>query len=127
MPEHVHLVVLPERAGAVTAFLNGLKRPFAQSLLNRWRDLDAPVLQQLLLSDGTHRYWQTGGGFDRQLYGNELFEKIEYCHKNPITRGLSKTSVEWAWSSARQYESMDDPIGPRVAFDLLPPTDRPLT
>jgi REP element-mobilizing transposase RayT len=127
MPEHVHLVLLPEEEGAMTSFLMGFKRPFAQSVLGRWRELHAPVLNRLLLPDGKHRYWQTGGGFDRLLHGNELFEKIAYCHKNPITRGLAKTSIEWAWSSARQYEKLDDPIGPRVVFDVLPPTDRPLT
>jgi putative transposase len=127
MPEHVHLVLFPEHAGAVTSFLMGMKRPFAQSVLNRWRELDASVLKRLQRPDGTHRYWQTGGGFDRLLHGNELFEKIAYCHKNPITRGLARTSTDWAWSSARQYKGIDDPIGPRVAFDILPRADRRLT
>lgn len=127
MPDHAHLVLFPANDGAITSFLMGFKRPFAQSVLKRWRELDAPILRRLKLPDGTHRYWQTGGGFDRLLHGNELFEKIAYCHKNPITRGLTKTSVEWAWSSARQYEDLDDPIGPRVAFDELPPHSGPQT
>ncbi len=127
MPEHVHLIVLPERNEAVTSFLMGLKRPFAQLVLKRWRELRAPVLSKLLRNDGTHRYWQTGGGFDRLLHGNELFEKIRYCHQNPIRRGLSVTSIDWRWSSAPQYEGLVDSIGPRVAFHVMPPADRVLT
>ena len=31
-------------------------------------------------------------------------EKLNYCHKNPITRGIVKRPEEWAWSSYRYYE-----------------------
>jgi len=41
-------------------------------------------------------------------------------HKNPIERGLAKTTVEWKWSSARTYFNPDDLAGPPIAFDLVP-------
>src|SRR5262245_42091535 len=36
-----------------------------------------------------------------------LIEKIDYCHKNPITRGLVDAPDQWKWSSFRFYE-LDD-------------------
>jgi putative transposase len=126
MPDHVHLIVLPKHGDAVTSFLISLKRPFAQSVLTRWRKIDARVLTRIARPDSSHRYWQTGGGYDRLLFGNELFEKIRYCHANPIRRGLCQTSTDWAWSSARQYAGIEDAIGPKINFSLLPASDKSL-
>ena len=36
-----------------------------------------------------------------------LLEKIDYCHKNPLRRGLVHTVEDWRWSSYRYYE-LDD-------------------
>jgi putative transposase len=35
-------------------------------------------------------------------------EKIEYCHKNPVTRGLVLTPGDWKWSSYNWYEGQSD-------------------
>jgi len=67
-----------------------------------------------------------GGGYDQNVVGAELLEKVRYCHSNPITRGLAARSIDYRWSSARAYESLDA-LGPPIRFDLLPKSDRPLT
>ena len=36
-----------------------------------------------------------------------LLEKIDYCHKNPVTRELVGHPQDWPWSSFRFYE-LDD-------------------
>ena len=33
--------------------------------------------------------------------------KLDYCNKNPLTRGLVDKPDDWAWSSYRYYE-LDD-------------------
>jgi putative transposase len=125
MPEHVHLVLLPSAPGQITAVLTSLKSMVAAQVLARWRSLDALILRKLRDSTGDH-FWQPGGGYDRNVVGDELLEKIAYCHRNPITRGLVKRSVDWPWSSARAYERLDC-AGPPIDFTSLPPTTRPLT
>jgi hypothetical protein len=51
--------------------------------------------------------WTTRG-YDFNITREEtLFEKIDYCHKNPVTRSLVATADQWQWSSFRFYE-MDD-------------------
>ena len=37
----------------------------------------------------------------------KLREKLDYCHRNPITRGLVDRPEQWCWSSYRYYE-LDD-------------------
>jgi putative transposase len=50
------------------------------------------------------RFWQRGGGFDRNLFSSgELWEKIRYVHENPVKRGLCAKRSDWPWSSAADY------------------------
>ena len=110
MPEHVHLVILPEvDVLPVDLLLKRLEGPFAKRVVARWRELDAGVLPSLTDARGGVHFWQAGGGYDRNIRDSaELIEKINYCHDNPRRRGLVATSVEWRWSSARWYSGEGD-------------------
>ncbi len=44
---------------------------------------------------------------DRQ---KTLLEKIDYCHKNPVTRGLVESPADWPWRSYRYYELDDSSV-----------------
>jgi putative transposase len=105
MPEHVHLLIwprLPEFPVSVVCWR--LKREFARRVVARWRDLSAPVLGVIQASDGRPRFWQRGGGYDRNIVdGPELAEKIRYINENPVRRGLVERATAWRWSSARWY------------------------
>ena len=58
--------------------------------------------------DGTSKpIWNTRG-YDFNIHrGDTLLEKLDYCHKNPITRGLVERAEDWPWSSYRYYD-LDD-------------------
>jgi putative transposase len=112
MPEHVHLLLLPNLPSCpVPTLLNRLKRPFARRVISRWRELQAPILAKLTDSTGAVRFWQKGGGYDRNIWSNDEFEeKQTYIHLNPVTRGLVSRPEDWAWSSARWWTG--DRAGP---------------
>ncbi len=124
MPEHIHLLLwplLPEHP--VSALLSQLKRGFARQVVERWREIRASVLPRLTMPDGSIRFWQRGGGYDRNIFSSEeTSEKLNYIHQNPVTRGLVTRPQDWVWSSARWYAG--DRAGP-VQIDSLPPK-RPL-
>jgi putative transposase len=105
MPNHVHLLLrpkLPEHP--VAAILNQIKQPVAKSILAEWRRLDAPVISKLTTERGEVRFWQRGGGFDRNIFSKEEFlEKLKYIHHNPVKAGLVTRPEEWKWSSAASY------------------------
>jgi putative transposase len=126
MPEHVHLVLLPEPAESLSPFLATLKRSFSTEVLARWRHLNALVLSVLVDQQGDPHFWQLGGGYDRNVVGSELLEKIRYCHSNPVTRGLATSSIDWRWSSARAFEGLDY-VGPSIAFDDIPRSETGFT
>jgi putative transposase len=119
MPEHAHLCVLPTTPGEVREFLKHLKGAVARHVLAAWRETNDPRLQSCLQSDGGCAFWLPGGGYDRLVRNqDELREKIEYIHNNPVKRGLVDHATEWNWSSARWYAG--DRAGP-VTIDPLSP------
>jgi len=36
------------------------------------------------------------------------WEKIDYCHKNPVAKGLVSAQGEWRWSSYNWYQGVSD-------------------
>lgn len=120
MPEHVHPLLWPKLPEApVAAILSQLKREIARIAIARWKELNAGVLRDLTLDDGSVRFWQRGGGHDRNIFSPDEFqEKVRYIHNNPVERGLVSLPSGWAWSSARWSEG--DHTGP-VVIDPMPP------
>ncbi len=104
MPEHVHLLVRPSGGLPLDRILTWLKSSVMRRVLPRWKQLDAPVLTRLTRPDGTHRFWQKGGGFDRNVRDeSEFMREVRYIHHNPVTRGLVKTPEGWRSSSVRWW------------------------
>jgi putative transposase len=110
MPEHVHLLLKPKLPEfPVKDVLAELKGQFSGRVLRRWRKLKAPILKRIVDSDGKQRFWLPGGGHDRNIYtADELEEKINYVHHNPVKRGLVKYATDWRWGSARWYAGIRD-------------------
>lgn len=120
MPDHVHLIVYDDSDEiTMTHFTHSLKHPFAREVINRWRKLNAPILAKLKHGD-RHRFWRTGGGYDRVVIRNELIEKIRYIMRIRFEKNLATNASEYRWSSARSaYEGLEY-AGPTIRFDLLP-------
>ena len=56
-----------------------------------------------------HMFWQSGGGYDRNIKTPKtLLAMIDSIHKNPLRRGLVKCAVDWHWSSAAYYGGSGD-------------------
>jgi putative transposase len=127
MPEHVHLVVCPRRDEYdMSRFLSTLKLSVTRKAL-AFVQLEKPESLPLMLDaqpNGEHhyRFWQRGGGFDRNLWSDKaIFAEIDYVHANPIRRGLCEKPEDWAWSSAADYCSKGP--GPlSIDFGSLPRT-----
>ena len=125
MPEHVHLLVLPESRTPISAVLSAIKRPTAFRIKQHWLEHQDSRLQGLIIRQrpgvSTFRFWQEGPGYDRNVTTAGTIQKvIEYLHLNPVRRGLCRWASEWRWSSARRFADPDGPDDP----DL--PTVRPL-
>jgi putative transposase len=129
MPEHVHLIVQPTtHEFRIDLFLKALKTPFSRRVKKHLEDAKSPLLEKLIVRERPgvtcFRFWQEGGGYDRNLRTEKSVEAaIDYIHDNPVRRQLCERSVDWRWSSARYYRDNGE-----VAIGVdQPPTIHGLT
>jgi len=118
MPEHVHLLIGEPRMGTPSTVVHSLKLRVAKRLHRRQRRLSA---QQEIL-----RFGETQGGalpvWQRRFYNFNVYsakkrrEKLEYMHRNPVTRRLVKDPKDWVWSSYAAYSGRGTPI---IAIDFV--------
>ena len=124
MPEHVHLLVCPQDADyRISHILKAVKQPVARSAIRFLREQRSPYLRNLEVRRNgkvEHRFWQEGGGYDRNIHDERTaWTNVEYIHANPVRRGLAECPTDWAWSSARSYAGLDSV---RIEPDAAPPS-----
>ncbi len=109
MPEHVHLLVEPEKEKYDMAELvKSIKLPVSMKA-RKWLSLNDRVWYDKLLKRDKggkerFRFWMQSAGFDRNIFREKSVEKVvEYIHFNPVRRGLVELPQDWKWSSADQY------------------------
>ena len=108
MPEHVHIVLQPLPGVTMRRVLWMLKRPVTAHALawvrRRRPDFLRRTADRQPSGELTYRFWQRGGGYDRNLRSaKDVYEKIAYNHDNPVRRGLVARPEDWPWSSAREW------------------------
>ena len=91
MPEHVHLLIQPELDEySISEILQSIKQPVARRTLAYARQND-PAMLACMTTGQKHtlfRFWQAGGGYDRNLFSPSAIHKaIIYIHSNPVRRG----------------------------------------
>ena len=116
MPHHVYLLVRPPSDCEMGTILRAAKEPVSKRA-SAWVRKHAPKFLPRMLDiqpNGRRsiRFWQPGGGYDRNIVSaQELREKIDYIHRNPVRAGLVSDPADWKWSSfaAWQY-GRDEPL-----------------
>ena len=128
MPQHVHLLIFPrEEVYSISDILLDIKRPVVRRALRYVRGHAPAFLEQMKDEQPNgrvqHRFWQRGGGYDRNLIrATTVHETIACIHENPVRRGLVEVPEAWRWSSAGYYvDQRDVPLTPDV--ESIPPRD----
>ena len=120
MPSHVHMLVLPARGTSASSILQSIKQSVARKAI-AWIRINAPTFLPRLQSprpDGSTstRFWQRGGGFDRNLWSpHAIWDMIDYIHMNPVRESLCATPLDWPHSSARAFLKGE---APQLPLDL---------
>ena len=81
MPEHVHLVLLPHSGVQIAPILTTMKQSVSRRAIHWVRNHASEFLDHLLDKQPngkhSHRFWQRGGGYDRNLRSTrDVHEKI---------------------------------------------------
>jgi putative transposase len=71
--------------------------------------------------DVHYRFWQRGGGYDRNVFEPAtVFQQIEYMRNNPGRRKLCAKPEDWLWSGAADYAGIQSPLRRRLSSTLFP-------
>ena len=112
MPNHVHLVVYPKgTTSSISRILWAIKQPVARRAIHYLREREPEGLGLLATGQQArpYRFWQKGGGYDRNITQvTTLVETIRYIHNNPVRRQLVTTATQWRYSSAAAWEGLSE-------------------
>src|SRR5687767_9979411 len=104
MPEHVHLLVFPKsRDYDIALIRKAIKSPVAREAIAFLKEHAPEWLPRITRRRGTKTerlFWQSGGGYDRNVISRRTLLSAIYIHQNPVRRGLVERAEEWRWSSA---------------------------
>ena len=93
-PEHIHLVIYPELDTKIGILVGMIKMRMAKKFF-RLEDSPSTKIPKA--------FWQERC-YDHNCRSVETIrEKINYCHNNPVKRGLVESPGSWIWSSYDWY------------------------
>ncbi len=128
MPEHAHILILPQDESRVGSILQSIKLSTSRRAMAWLRAYQAESLATVrdVQPSGRveYRFWLPGGGYDRNIWSaQELWEKVQYIHRNPVRRGLAQSPEEWRWSSWNAWQG-DADVPLAVDRDTFPSIQR---
>jgi putative transposase len=113
MPEHVHLVAIPPVEARLGTIVGEMKLSSAMRIHELLIAKQSSFLDLLHADrDGRKKFclWQRRC-YDRNCRTEEeVWEKVNYCHNNPVKRGLVSRPEDWQWSSCRSFIRNDDAL-----------------
>jgi putative transposase len=123
MPDHVHLVICPRQEQySIAQILRSIKQPVSRRAIEYLKRNNPAGLRLLATGqqDEPYRFWQKGGGYDRNITKVQtLIETVRYIHNNPVRKGLIETADQWYYSSAADWQNARS--GPlSVDFESFP-------
>jgi putative transposase len=100
MPNHVHLVAVPQNKNSLSKFMGPAHRQFALTINSRmgW--------QGHLWQERFHSF---------VMDENYLYAAVRYVELNPVRACLCASAEQWCWSSARAHLSGRDDLLVQVA------------
>jgi putative transposase len=111
MPEHVHLVMIPAVKMKMGQVIGEIKRISSKRIHEFLLQENNDLIGKLTVGrNGEYRFafWQKRC-YDHNIRSEEsLWEKVNYCHYNPVKRGLVKEPEAWEWSSYQWYQGYRD-------------------
>jgi len=107
MLEHVHLLLGEPAKGTPSTVLQMLKQRVSRKLRKKTTDRHTAqvTLPAAEIAENDPRFWQTRF-YDFNVYSDgKKREKLDYMHRNPVTRELVRRPQDWPWSSYLFYET----------------------
>ena len=118
MPNHIHLVLNTLGSLTISQCIGNLKRLSSRRISSHLENRnDHHTLKKLrdkasLEAARDCRVWKPRFDCLTLFKEKTLIQKIEYCHLNPVRKGLATEPEDWPYSSARNYAGRLDTVIP---------------
>ena len=123
MPSHVHLLICPKRAKySISDILLSIKQPVSRKAVTYLKKNNPDGLKYLATSQiyRPYRFWQKGGGYDRNITKvKTIIDSVHYLHNNPVRKELVESAEQWYYSSAADWQGVRQGPIP-IDFDSFP-------
>jgi putative transposase len=123
MPNHVHLLICPTRQQySISDILLSIKQPVSRKAVNYLKNNNPDGLKYMSTSQRSrpYRFWQKGGGYDRNITKSKtIIDLVHYIHNNPVRKGLVETADQWYYSSVADWQGIRQGPIP-IDFDSFP-------
>jgi putative transposase len=110
MPNHVHLLICPRTEQySISDILLSIKQPVSRKAIAYLKKHNPDGLKLLATSQAhrPYRFWQKGGGYDRNITKvKTVIDLVHYIHNNPIRKALVKSADQWHYSSAADWQNI---------------------
>ena len=125
MPNHVHLLIFPfEEEYSISDVLKSIKQSSSQAVIAHLKENNPKAIKYLEtgLKKPKLKFWQDGGGYDRNFWSREkLIVQVNYIHENPLRKELVENPEDWYWSSAAYWtKGIAGPV--KIYTDKFPMT-----
>jgi len=105
MANHVHILIWPLDAKYdISKIDSGIKGISSKRYAKYLFETDAIKYGKFMVKNDSgqgFRFWQHGGGYDRNLWNAKSIKyAIKYIEANPVRKGLASCPEEYRWSSA---------------------------
>ena len=119
MPEQVHLLISEPKKGTPSTVLQMLKQRVSQKMRRKSRNVCRKQLRLAFPEPlaGPRAFWQARFCDFNDYTNAKKREKLEYMHRNPVTRGLVEHPKDWPWSSWAFYTKGE---AGRIGIDVIP-------
>lgn len=105
MPNHIHLLIWPQNSTyKMSTMLQSIKGKTSTYYKKYLAQINPKLYESYLVKEKgkeIFKFWQAGGGFDRNLWnGKAIHNSIKYIENNPVRSNLVSQPEDWKWSSA---------------------------
>jgi putative transposase len=111
MPEHLHLVLIPGSGIETGRLIGNIKRVSAKAIHELMKTKQHDLLREFYITRNRlprFAFWQRRCFDFTCRTEKDVWEKINYCHNNPVVRKLVGNPEDWKWSSCRWYMGLPD-------------------
>jgi putative transposase len=109
MPEHVHLLIAEPKHGNPSGVVHSLKLRVSKRM-HRKGGRASGSQRSFAFHAPTSHFWQPRF-YDFNVWSAmKRREKLDYMHRNPVTRRLVTDPKDWVWSSYASYSGRGTPL-----------------